>query len=93
MLDNWVEMGLDPVLFWTVTPRLMRRILDAAVRRRIQHLNDWATQTYNGAALARQRRLPPVQKMLLKPRSKRPQTWQEQMKICRAMAAAFGSVQ
>jgi hypothetical protein len=92
-LGGWVELGLDPALFWTLTPRVMRCILDAAGRRRVQHLNDLSTQTWNSAALPRQKRLPPLKSMLISPRARRAQPWREQMTIFRGIAASYGGVQ
>jgi hypothetical protein len=66
--------------------------LMTAARRRLDHIhNENVWLAWHIAALDRQKRLPRMQS-LMNERRRKPQTWREQMSICRSIAAAFGSV-
>jgi hypothetical protein len=65
-------------------------MMDAARRRLENFHNELAWHAWNSEALHRQKRLQPMKSLMVKHRSSRPQSWQEQMKICEQIAVAHG---
>lgn len=90
MLGSWVELGLDPVLFWKLTPRMLAHVATAARRRLENEHNGRAWLAHTIEALHRQKRLQRLETLMIKRRSNRKQTWKEQMNICRMITAAYG---
>jgi hypothetical protein len=88
-----VELGLDPALFWDVTPRAAMTIVEGVVDRLANEHNRFAWHAWNSVALARTKRLPRITTLFVKPRRRhRPQTWQEQRDIARMITAAYGGI-
>jgi hypothetical protein len=63
----------------------MRTIADAANRRLENEHNGRVWHAWNSVALSRAKRLPRMQPLMIKRKSNKRQTWQEQMAICRRM--------
>ncbi len=84
-------MGLDPALFWTLTPRIMVHVATAARRRLESEHNGRAWLAHTIEALSRQKRLQRLDTLLIKRRPARDQTWHEQMMLCQMIASAYGS--
>ena len=74
---------------WECTPRAAAVIADGAVARLEAEHNRFAWHAWNSAALARQRRLPPMRSLMIR-RRKRRQTWQEQRDIARMITMQAG---
>jgi hypothetical protein len=68
----------------------MIRIATAARRRLENEHNARAWHAWHVAALQRQKRLPRLDTLMIRRRSERAQTWQEQMQVCRMIASAYG---
>ncbi|RVK61942.1 hypothetical protein CN162_01475 [Sinorhizobium meliloti] len=91
MLKSWVEAGQDPSLFWRLTLREIRVVLDGvAIRLRREH-NDRAWLAWHIEALARQKKMPRLKELArastAKPR--RRQSIEEQIAIAQAWTAAL----
>jgi hypothetical protein len=67
----------------------MHCIATAARRRLEAEHNGRVWLAYHIAVLSRQKRIPSLQSLMI-PTRREPQTWQEQMAICKAIAAAYG---
>jgi hypothetical protein len=91
VLSDWVELGLDPAQFWKLTPRMVLHIATAARHRLENEHNGRAWLAHTIEALHRQKRLQRLDTLTIKRRRTRDQTWQEQMQLCRMIAAAYGS--
>ena len=66
--------------------------MEAAQRRRIYEHNERVWLAWHIAALPRQRRLQDMRSLMIRPRRLGRQTWQEQMAVCRGIAAAYGGL-
>jgi hypothetical protein len=90
-LKSWVEAGQDPSLFWRLTLREIRTILDGVAIRLEREHNDRAWLAWHIEALARQKKMPRLKelttRMAAKP--KRRQTVEEQIAIAQAWTAAL----
>jgi hypothetical protein len=69
----------------------MMRIAMAARHRLDNEHNGRAWLAHTIASLHRHKRLQRLDTLVIKRRRKRDQTWQEQMTVCRAIAAVYGS--
>jgi hypothetical protein len=85
-----VSLGLDPALYWDLTPKEALVVADGALDRIDAEHNGRAWLAWNGAALARSRRLPRLDTLFARSRRRRRQTWREQMALCEAIARAHG---
>lgn len=66
--------------------------MEAAHVRHVHEHNELMRHAWTIAALSRQRRLQDMRSLMIRPRSTRRQTWQEQMAVCRGIAAAYGGL-
>jgi hypothetical protein len=85
-----VEFGLDPEQFWRLTPRMMLLTAKAAQTRQINEHNGRAWLAHTIAGLSRQKRLQPLNKLLIKKRERKTQTVEQQRFMIRAIASTFG---
>lgn len=74
-----MALGLDPALFWGLTPRELSVHLAGAQLRQEREHNTAAWAAWHVAALQRTKKLPKLKTMLVAERKVRTrQTWQEQ---------------
>ncbi len=64
MLGDYVAAGLDPEVFWTLTPRLYMVHMEGAAKRIERHGKDLAWLAWMGAALQRTSKMPRLDKFL-----------------------------
>jgi hypothetical protein len=74
-----------------MTPRQFAAAFEGARKRAEAEHNGRAWLAWHVAALDRQKRLPDLSRLQV--HDHRPQTWQEQMAVCRAIAAAYGGLE
>lgn len=89
-MSHWLEIGQDQSQFWQLTPRLVFLTIEAAARRLEREHNDRAWLAWHVAALTRVKKMPKLQSLTVKRRRRRPQTWQEQLAICKMITAYHG---
>lgn len=69
---------------------MMFAIAEGARTRLEREHNDRAWLAWNTAALHRVKKMPKLQSLQIKRRSRRPQTWQEQKQVLKLITAAYG---
>lgn len=79
-----MSVGYDPELFWELTPRLLGRMMRAAVERQTREQEERAWLAWHIAALPRAKMFPRLEKLMPK-RQKKAQPLKE-------MRAAFYSI-
>jgi hypothetical protein len=67
---------------------------EGARRRLAHHHNEHVWLAWHVAAFSRQRHLvaADIRRLMVRVRRHGPQTWQEQMAVCRGIAAAYGGL-
>lgn len=83
-------LGLDPDVFWRKTPREVSLIVEGRSRFLEREHNDRAWLAWHIAALSRIKRMPKLDRMMLRPTKEKPQTWEQQLQIVMQLNAAFG---
>lgn len=88
----WCSEGLDPSLFWRITPLEFSVIMDG--RRQAAERADDAriAQAWYGEAFARHKRLPPLDTVLRAGQELEPQTPADMLAVMKAIQAAGGDV-
>jgi hypothetical protein len=84
---EWGAAGLDTSVFWNSTPREMELSFKAAALRRRRDHNDRAWLAFHIAAFQRVKKIPKLDKLMIKERIVQP--WHEQMAIMDAWASAI----
>lgn len=75
-------MGFDPACFWTLTPRELAVHMEGAGARLRHEHNARAWLAWHIEALSRTKRLPKLKDLTIQPKAnKRPQSWEEQLRI------------
>ena len=75
-------MGCERSEFWSLTPREIGQAFEARTRKLTTEHNERAWLAWHIAGLSRAKRLPNLQKMMIKSKQpRRIQPWQEQMQI------------
>lgn len=88
-LKEWLEAGFSEKDFWSNTPRQINMHFAAAKVIKINAYNDRAWVAYHVAMLTRMKKLPQYSRLIYKT-PKKPQAWQEQMKIVEFLNELYG---
>lgn len=87
----WVELGQSPSHFWGLTLREISAIVDGAAERERRAQNDRAWLAWHIAALPKLKRLPKLEKLMVRRRAvprRRRQSMEEQIEIAQRWHAA-----
>jgi len=81
LLEQYVGVGLDPSVFWALTPALYAIHLDGAVRRLDREAREMAWAVWHVAALSRAKKLPRLDRFIPGKNNVAPKspTWQAQL--------------
>jgi len=92
-LRKWVSLGLDPELYWSVTPGNMLVITSGVQDRLVREYRSQAWAVWHTVALGRMKKLPKMDKLFPRREQKRRRTWQEQMAVMDQWIAATRSME
>jgi hypothetical protein len=76
--------------FWNCTPLQANLAFKAAKLRFNREHNESAWHAYHVAAMSRAKKIPKLEKLLIREQARKPQTWQEMRSMVRVMNAMFG---
>ena len=86
----WVELDLAPDAYWNQTPLLIHEAVKAKGRAAETGQRNRGWQAWTTAALGRSKRMPELEKVIGKPRGRKPMSVAEQAAKLRSIALQMG---